>query len=112
MAKGKKTGGRDLKKGETANPNGRPRLPEDIKEARALNKIELERILNKYLYLSRAELNAELAKPNTPAIELTVGKILSEALKRGDERRLDFILTRVVGAVKRVHEHSGPDGKP
>jgi hypothetical protein len=112
MAKGKKTGGKDFKPGETGNPNGRPPVPADLREARSLNKVELERILNKYVFLPLAEIKAELERPGTPALEVIIGKVIAEAIRHGDERRLAFLLERLVGPVKRVHEHSGPDGKP
>lgn len=112
MAIGKKTGGRNFEPGKSGNPKGRPRLPEDIKEARALNQIELTRILNKYLYMPIEEIKRELAKPNTPALEVAVGKVLAAAINKGDQKRLDFILSRTVGSVKKVYEVTGAGGSP
>lgn len=108
----KKTGGRDFKPGESGNPNGRPPLPPDIKEARALNKVELDRVLNRFAYMPPDQIEEVLKHPETTSLETAVGKILLEAGKHGDDRRLDFIITRLVGNVPKVHEHSGPDGKP
>lgn len=47
MAKGKKTGGRDFKKGEVANPNGRPKKGHTLTEAleNAVDKDDLAKKL-------------------------------------------------------------------
>lgn len=107
----KKTGGRDFKPGQSGNPNGRPPLPADLREARALNKVELERVLNKFLFLSQDEIKAMAKNPEAPALEVAVAKVVEMAITHGDDRRLDFLITRLVGNVPKVHEHSGPDGK-
>lgn len=99
--------------GESGNPNGRPPLPEDIRQARKLNKIELERVLNEYIYLNASEIKARLQDTTTPALELMVGKIIAESIKKGDERRLSFLLDRLIGAVKtKVSVDGGEDGEP
>lgn len=97
---GVKTGGRDFKPGESGNPDGRPKLPEDIKEARKLNKIELERILNEYMHMPLKDIQARANLPDTPAFEVLLAKIIAEGIKKGDEKRLGFLLDRVVGPVK------------
>lgn len=111
MAKGRKTGGRDFQKGQKGGP-GRPPVPDDIKAARALNTVEFERIANQYLYLSPYEIRLKLSDPSTTAIENAVGRIILQAITKGDQTRLQFFLDRLLGKVKEKHEHSGPDGAP
>lgn len=65
-----------------------------------MNRLEFERILNKYVNLTLAEIKAEAEKPDTPAIEVVVAKVIAEAIKRGDEKRLEFLLNRLIGPVK------------
>lgn len=111
--KRKKTGGRDFPPGVSGNYKGRPKVPEDLKTARWLNKIELERILNEYAYLPRPELEERLTLPSTPPIELAVGRLWIETIDRGDERRLGFIIDRLVGPVKaKISLDGGEDGQP
>lgn len=112
MAKGKKTGGRNFKKGASGNPKGPAPLPEDIKETRKLTQIEFERIANKYLFARKDEIAKASVDPNTPVIELLIGSIIHKAVVEGDERRLDFLLARLVGKVVQPVAHSGPDGGP
>ena len=100
MAKGVKTGGRDFKPGETGNPNGAPKIPEEIKEARRLNKLQVEEILNKFLDWPLQDLVNFTANKNSPVLEVLVARILLEGIKKGDQFRLEFIFQRLVGKVK------------
>lgn len=110
MAKGKKTGGRNFKPGQSGNPKGPATIPADIKAARELSKIEFERIANKYLFMTKNEITAAAMNAETPALELLVGSIVHKAVVEGDERRLNFLLDRLIGKV--AERIGGPDGKP
>src|SRR5436190_23027195 len=106
MAKGKKTGGRDFEPGQSGNPDGRASLPEDLKRARSINRIEFERILNEYLNFRIEELESKLSDPSTRAIELIIAKVILENIKRGDPARMTFLFERLVG---RPPNYSAPD---
>jgi hypothetical protein len=92
--------GKPFQKGQSGNPGGRTKLPDDIKQARKLNQIELERIVNRYLYLDRNELNERVKDPKTPMLEMMVASIIAQAAQKGDQQRLEFILSRLIGKVK------------
>lgn len=96
-----------FKKGQSGNPKGRAKTPPDVKGAKALTEVEFYRIVNKYLYNPRATLKAASDDPNTPIIELLIGNIIAKAVSGGDERRLNFIMERLLGKVKEQHVHSG-----
>lgn len=91
-----------FQKGNRANPNGRPRLPDDIKAARELNKLELDRILNRLSFLTLPEIKKLSAKGNrsTPIVEMAIAKVLHLAFERGDQWRLEFVLNRLIGRVR------------
>lgn len=89
-----------FKPGQSGNPGGKAKLPEDIREARKLNQIELERVINKYLYLGHEDFEAEIKRPGVPMLELMLASIVKAAAQKGDQLRLDFILNRVIGKVK------------
>jgi hypothetical protein len=73
-----------FKKGQSGNPSGRPKeLPEFI-QARKLNRIELEAVLNRLV---------------TPRIEEIIQKVVDNAIETGDPRYADFLLNRLVGKV-------------
>lgn len=87
-------------------------MPDDIREARKLNKIELERVLNEYIYMTLSEIQIRANKTDTPAIEVLLAKILGEGIKRGDEKRLGFLLDRLIGPVKaKLSLDGGEDDK-
>lgn len=111
MAKGVKTGGRDFKPGQSGNPNGRPPLPEEVRIARSLNKAEFERIVNEYIHMSLVEIQDRAKDPSTSALEVIIAKIVAEAIKRGDERRLGFILDRLIGPVPKNVQLDSEEGK-
>ncbi len=86
-----------FKKGVSGNPKGRPSVPKDIKDARNLNKVELSKILNGYIFLTDEELKRKISDPDVPIVEKIVAKTLMEALKVGCYRRLEFIFDRLIG---------------
>ena len=103
MAKGFKSGGRDWKPGETGH-----QLPSDLRRARRLNKVEFERIANKYFYSSKEEIAKAMSEEGVPAIEFAVCKVIVEAAKHGDTKRLSFLLDRLLGKPKESIEISRP----
>lgn len=107
MARGRKTGGRNFVKGVVTNPNGRPKVPEHVKEFRKMHKVQVTEMLEKYCYSTRQELIDALKNPDTPIVEVNVIKILLEGAKSGDYKRFDFILDRTIGKVKEEVEYSG-----
>lgn len=97
----------EFKPGKSGNPSGRPKLPKDIVEARNMNRIELERLINKFINMPREELAAYAQKQGATAIEMMIASIVSKAILKGDNKRLDFLLNRLVGKVPENHNHTG-----
>ena len=112
MAKGRKTGGRNWKKGETGNSKGAPKVPEDIKDARRLNGPEFDRIANKLLSMTKTEIVKIVNDANTPSLELIVASVVHKAIIEGDAKRLEYLLCRTIGKVAQPVQHSGLDGGP
>lgn len=100
MAKGKKTGGgKDFAFGNPGGP-GRPPTPPDILEAKKLTQAEFARITQKFMALSKAEMQVIAKDPSTPALDLMVLSIISKGINQGDDKRLNFFLDRFIGKVK------------
>lgn len=112
MAKGRKTGGRDVKLGQVLNPKGRPPLPQDVNDARRLTKIEFIRVCEKYISMTETELNEKIRDTSTTVLELIVAKILQNAITYGDNTRLSFFLDRMIGKVTEKIQHTGLDDGP
>lgn len=91
--------GRPFPPGVSGNPGGRPKLPDDIKEARAMNQVEVARTLDRFLNLTREQLRARLADSSASALDHLIGSIIVKGIHHGDQRRLDFLLDRIIGKV-------------
>jgi len=99
MAKGQKTGGRNFKPGQSGNPDGRPPVPADLREARKINQLVIERLFNEFLWMPKAELTRRYKAPETPAIERMLIQLVRSSQWGGDKGRIGFILQRIVGTV-------------
>ncbi len=97
-----------FKKGQSGNPGGRPKLPEDIKQARRLNQLEVSRVFNRFVNMPLEELKLALNDPDTKSLELMIGKVMINCMKDGDYARFNFILDRMVGKVTEKVEHKLP----
>jgi hypothetical protein len=111
MAKGKKTGGRDMKPGENwANPNGRPKLSPEVKEIQKLTNEKLISLMNDLIGCDLPELKAKLSDPKATILKLMLGAVLKQALEKGDDKRIDFLLNRMVGKPKEHIDISSESG--
>ena len=82
----------------------RPRLPEELKDIRGLNQLEVNRLISKYARMILAALQEKLTNPNTPVLELAIAKIFEQGIKHGDYTRLSFLLDRAIGKVPQIFE--------
>jgi len=109
MARGRKTGGKDFEKGHKGGP-GKPPTPPDIRASRALTREEFERVAYRLLFINQQEFQTIVKNAETPMFDLMMAAVIHKAVVEGDERRMDFLLSRLIGKV--VQPISGPDGKP
>jgi hypothetical protein len=100
MAKGRKTGGKPFPPGKSGNPNGRPALPPDVRDAQKLTNDEYMRISTNFMAMTRTEIQEALQRPDATMLELMVGGIVAKAAKDHDYLRATFLLDRVIGKVK------------
>lgn len=96
MAKGKKTGGKDFKPGHNI---GRPKQPEDVREASNLSIVEARATLSKYLKLTLTELEEAMKSRSIPSMDVWIARIVLLGLKNGDYQRLNFMFDRLIGKV-------------
>ncbi len=94
--------------GQSGNPSGRPRLPDELRAIRALTSLEVCKLVSKYARMSFSELEALLESKSIPVIELTIASIFAKAFESGDFTRLSFLLDRAIGKVA-VMEESDED---
>jgi hypothetical protein len=96
MAKGKKTGGKDFKPGQSGNPAGRAPLPPEVRALRTLNQIGFVRIANEMANKTVQELKRDHEGPETPAIRRAMAEQMIKAAE-GATWSFDFLLTRMIG---------------
>lgn len=97
---GKKPNSGQIKKGEVLNPKGRPKIPEDVKLVRELNKIEVTRTISKLMYLPIRELSNVMGDLDAPMIDRMIAKVIFNAQVAGDYVALNFLLNRSIGPVQ------------
>lgn len=68
-----------------------------MRELRQVNRALIEQTMNRFLSLTQRELMLVIADEDTPLLELMVAKVALAAIVNGDEKRLDYIVTRLVG---------------
>lgn len=88
------------KPGESGNPKGAGVLPADIREAKRLNKHELDRLLNKIIWMTKKQIHAHMKDEETPAYEALVASIVLKGISGGDHLRANWIAERLAGKVK------------
>lgn len=95
-----------FKPGNPGGP-GRPPAPECIRELRKLNQVELKRVINEFLLLTKEQLTVVMKDPESTVLQLMIASIIMHGIKRGDNVRFNFLLDRLVGTMKTQIEISG-----
>lgn len=99
MSKGKKTGGRDVKKGQVLNPKGRPKLTDEEKAVRNLSREQFLDVANLLISKSFEDLQKILDAPETPALMTWIIRVILLNAERGEYDPLDKLLNRLIGKV-------------
>lgn len=98
---GSKSGGRNWAPGQSGNPAGAKRLPEDLQAVRRLSPGILKTLIDKLSTMSAAEIKATMETGAANMLEMAVASIWVKAIEQGDYARLNFILDRSrIGRVK------------
>lgn len=92
----KRTIGTPFKLGNPGGP-GRPKLPEEIKEARKFTAHEVEILFTRFIQMTREELAAVKTNPESTLLELIMHSIFTHGINKGDQVRLEFVLNRIIG---------------
>ncbi len=93
-----------FKKGQTGNPGGRPKIPDDIRKAANVTTEQFVKTASEFLLMDRTELTKVLQNPEASMIELLIGGILAKAVKDHDSTRAEWIIARTIGKAKDFSE--------
>ena len=88
-----------FKPGQSGNPGGRAKIPEDIKQARTMTNHQLMRRLTDFLQMDRDAVRAIAQDPKAPMLDVIVASIVAKAATASDHQRLNFLFDRIVGKV-------------
>lgn len=93
------------KKGQSGNPSGRPKIPDDIKEIRKkYTKETIQGLLAQCLDKGVDELEEILKDKTNKVVDHLVGRVALMGIVNGDPVRFNFILDRLIGKVTEVKE--------
>jgi len=92
-------------KGKSGNPGGRPKGIARILKDHGLTPEYIGDIYGRLLSCTGKDLQQVASGENTPMIERIVASIMLQAVKRGDQARLDSLLDRIIGKVTIKNEN-------
>ncbi len=85
-----------FKPGVSGNPGGRG--------VNYLTRSKVKVMIDKYLALSKIELEALKAKETTPVLELMIISTILQCIKVGDYSRMEALLSRAIGRVQEIED--------
>lgn len=100
MARGRKTGGRDFKPGQSGNPNGKPKMSPEFKALKCLTASEYNKLVSSAFTLKDNEIQSLLDDPNISSLHKAFAHAVLIGRMTGDLNRLNYITDRVFGKVK------------
>lgn len=90
--------------GVSGNPLGKPPLPERLREVPEFTVEEVKRIFAIYSRMSVEELEEVVKDKTIPMFDLNVARGLLVGATSGDYSKINFLLDRMIGKVKEVHQ--------
>lgn len=78
--------------GQSGNPSGKPKLPEELRAIATLSREEVRKIVSKYSRMTKDELDIACTSTKTAMIELAIAAVFLKAIQYGDSNRLNCLL--------------------
>jgi len=110
MAKGKKTGGRNIKPGQVLNPRGGGAISPETRAIRSLTAEHLKDIADLILEGNVEKLKEIVTDPSSSVLRVWLAKAAATAIQKGDLGPLEVILNRSIGKVKEKVDLSASEG--
>ena len=93
-------------KGETMNPNGRPRKYVSQLKEQGYKISEVNDAIQALMSMDIEELKGVLDNPKATILELTIAKAMVKSLQNGSLYSMETLLTRVYGKPKEIQQVS------
>ncbi|MDR1952374.1 MAG: DUF5681 domain-containing protein [Elusimicrobiota bacterium] len=102
MAKGKYSGGRKWKPGQSGNPNGRPKISKEYRQFKNMTAEKYKEIIENYFFVNKPALEKYLTDnvAQLSILELWLANAIVKGINDGDARTLETLMARVVGRPK------------
>lgn len=94
----KKVGGKDWVKGQSGNPDGRPKTSPELKALRLENRADVEKIVALYSRMPDWKLHEVIADTEAEAIDKLVCRVILRGIAKGDQSTLGFLTDFIFGA--------------
>lgn len=89
-----------MKKGETLNPNGRPRKYVSLLKEQGYKLAEINDTIQSMMAMDLEELKQVWDNPKATILEKTIANAMKKSLEKGSLYSLETLLTRVYGKPK------------
>jgi len=89
-----------MKKGETLNPNGRPRKYVSLLKEQGYKLSEINDTIQNMMAMDLEELKSVFENPKATILEKTVANAMKKSLEKGSLYSIETLLTRVYGKPK------------
>jgi hypothetical protein len=89
-----------MKKGETLNPNGRPRKYVSLLKEHGYKLSEINDTIQNMMAMDLEELKGVFENPKATILEKTVANAMKKSLEKGSLYSIETLLTRVYGKPK------------
>lgn len=92
--------------GQSGNPSGRVKIPEELRLIKSLSSLEVNKLISKYGRMNLAALLAADTDPETTVIDLSIIAVFKKAFEKQDYTALSFLLERSIGKVPLAPEET------
>ncbi len=94
-----------FKAGKSGNPTGITSLPPELRAIKSLTPREVARVIAKFWRLDIDTLQTEIKGMKLSVGEMAIASIFANAIKHGEEKKLNFLLDRAIGRIQVAEEH-------
>ena len=100
------------KKGESGNPNGRPRKYVSLLKEHGYKLSEVNDTIQAMMAMSMDELKAVWDNNEATILEKTIANAMRKSIEKGSLYSIETLLSRVYGNPKQMTELTGANGDP